>query len=379
MGDWEPGLECQILLSFADWVAAGGERSGEGSGKGSGEGSGHSGKEGGGVGGKADGGAGGGSGGGGGATSVAGGSTDRGGGDGGNGGDGGGGGGGGGGSEGSGGSGGSDVTADSERFAEPPSVYLASLSERYPNREKCEEVWSGEHMAYRCRDCGLSESSCMCVACFDPDQVCYFSLFSLYSVYIQCEVFAMLTSSTTTDPVQHIGHDYRLYRSSSGGCCDCGDTLAWKTTGFCGGHSGPDPSFDPSTQLPPSVQEGAKLAAQIVSRITSSLVASCEHDRELDLVGGLPGAEAEERRRRGEREVVGAFGKGIVSGIERCVRWIETFAEHCSGFRRIMCRVLSTPLPSRLLHCTSTIPNYFGRMYVPPSLLIHYFFITMVQ
>ena len=184
MGDWEPGLECQILLSFADWVAAGGERSGEGSGKGSGEGSGHSGKEGGGVGGKADGGAGGGSGGGGGATSVAGGSTDRGGGDGGKGGDGGGGGGGGGGSEGSGGSGGSDVTADSERFAEPPSVYLASLSERYPNREKCEEVWSGEHMAYRCRDCGLSESSCMCVACFDPDQVCYFSLFSLYSVYV---------------------------------------------------------------------------------------------------------------------------------------------------------------------------------------------------
>ena len=122
------------------------------------------------------------------------------------------------------------------------------------------------------------------------------------------------------------------------------------------------------------MQEGAKLAAQIVSRITSSLVASCEHDRELNLVGGLPGADAEERRRRGERGVVGAFGKGIVGGIERCVRWIETFAEHCSGFRRIMCRVLSTPLPSRLLLCTSTIPNYFGRMYVH----LVTFFITII-
>ena len=157
MGDWEPGLECQILLSFADWVAAGGERSGEGSG----ERSGHSGKEGGRAGGGAGGGSGGGSGGGGGATGVAGGSAGRGGGAGGDGGDGG------------GEDGGTSTVDTSTVDSVPPSVYLASLSERYPNREKCEEVWSGEHMAYRCRDCGLSESSCMCVACFDPDQVCY--------------------------------------------------------------------------------------------------------------------------------------------------------------------------------------------------------------
>ena len=36
------------------------------------------------------------------------------------------------------------------------------------------------HLAYRCLTCGISESSCICQDCFDPDQ--------------------------------HIGHNYRMYR-----------------------------------------------------------------------------------------------------------------------------------------------------------------------
>ncbi|RHY46720.1 hypothetical protein DYB34_010487, partial [Aphanomyces astaci] len=84
--------------------------------------------------------------------------------------------------------------------------FLASRSELYGpvNRNKCEEVWNGDHIAYRCRTCGLSDSSCMCVGCFDP--------------------------------AQHENHDYRIYRCSYGGCCDCGDDLAWKATGFCSRH-----------------------------------------------------------------------------------------------------------------------------------------------
>ncbi|KAL3656365.1 hypothetical protein V7S43_018739 [Phytophthora oleae] len=88
-----------------------------------------------------------------------------------------------------------------------PEGFHSCLSTHFGSvkRLKCEEVWHGDHMAYRCRTCGLSDSSCMCLACFDPEE--------------------------------HEGHDYRVYRCSSGGCCDCGDPLAWKPEGFCKKHS----------------------------------------------------------------------------------------------------------------------------------------------
>jgi len=70
---------------------------------------------------------------------------------------------------------------------------------------KCEVVWLNAHVAYRCRDCGTNESSCMCVNCFDSND--------------------------------HEGHDYRIYHSHSGGCCDCGDANAWKRDSFCKTHS----------------------------------------------------------------------------------------------------------------------------------------------
>ncbi|KAI9922715.1 hypothetical protein PsorP6_001483 [Peronosclerospora sorghi] len=88
-----------------------------------------------------------------------------------------------------------------------PTSFHSCLSNRYGSVErlKCEEVWHGDHMAYRCKTCGLSDSSCMCLTCFDLEQ--------------------------------HEGHDFRVYRCSSGGCCDCGDPLAWKPEGFCKKHS----------------------------------------------------------------------------------------------------------------------------------------------
>ncbi|KAL8009182.1 putative E3 ubiquitin-protein ligase UBR1 [Plasmopara halstedii] len=97
-------------------------------------------------------------------------------------------------------------TSMSVRFKLPEGFH-ACIAANYGSvkRLKCEEVWHGDHMAYRCRTCGLSDSSCMCLACFDPEE--------------------------------HEGHDYRVYRCSSGGCCDCGDPLAWKPEGFCKKHS----------------------------------------------------------------------------------------------------------------------------------------------
>jgi hypothetical protein len=69
---------------------------------------------------------------------------------------------------------------------------------------RCGELWIGHHTAYRCRTCGVTESSCLCVQCFDPDQ--------------------------------HQGHDWRMYKSDTGGCCDCGDAEAWLPSGWCMKH-----------------------------------------------------------------------------------------------------------------------------------------------
>ena len=69
---------------------------------------------------------------------------------------------------------------------------------------KCTTTWAGDHVAYRCKTCGVWGSSCMCVDCFDIDE--------------------------------HQGHDFRMYSSSTGGCCDCGDPAAWRPDGFCKKH-----------------------------------------------------------------------------------------------------------------------------------------------
>ncbi|KAF1773622.1 Zinc finger, RING/FYVE/PHD-type [Phytophthora cactorum] len=99
------------------------------------------------------------------------------------------------------------ISYEQEESTAGSTGFHACLAAHYGSvkRLKCEEVWHGDHMAYRCRTCGLSDSSCMCLACFDPEE--------------------------------HEGHDYRVYRCSSGGCCDCGDPLAWKPEGFCKKHS----------------------------------------------------------------------------------------------------------------------------------------------
>ena len=64
----------------------------------------------------------------------------------------------------------------------------------------CGMVWKTGDTVYHCRTCGMDPSCAICHECFaDSD---------------------------------HIGHDYWMF-SSGGGCCDCGDVEAWKSSGFC--------------------------------------------------------------------------------------------------------------------------------------------------
>ena len=66
-------------------------------------------------------------------------------------------------------------------------------------------MWLAGAVAYRCRTCQTGEQSSVCVSCFRSGNL-------------------------------HEGHDTVVYRSETGGACDCGDTEAWALGGCCAAH-----------------------------------------------------------------------------------------------------------------------------------------------
>jgi hypothetical protein len=68
----------------------------------------------------------------------------------------------------------------------------------------CTAVWMAGAVAYRCRTCQTGEQSSVCVRCFQAGN--------------------------------HEGHDYIMYRSETGGVCDCGDLESWSAHGCCDAH-----------------------------------------------------------------------------------------------------------------------------------------------
>ncbi|KAK9808772.1 hypothetical protein WJX72_003285 [[Myrmecia] bisecta] len=84
--------------------------------------------------------------------------------------------------------------------------YLDSLqAETKGRRGPCTAVWRAGAIAYRCKTCQTSQSSAVCLSCFKGGG--------------------------------HENHDYTMYISESGGCCDCGDPTSWKPEGFCPQHN----------------------------------------------------------------------------------------------------------------------------------------------
>ncbi|XP_015697922.1 E3 ubiquitin-protein ligase PRT6 isoform X2 [Oryza brachyantha] len=74
-------------------------------------------------------------------------------------------------------------------------------------RAVCGSVWGHNDLAYRCRTCEHDPTCAICVPCFQNGN--------------------------------HKDHDYSIMYTG-GGCCDCGDTTAWKREGFCSRHKGPE-------------------------------------------------------------------------------------------------------------------------------------------
>lgn len=64
----------------------------------------------------------------------------------------------------------------------------------------------------------------------------------------------------------HEGHDFVMYMSESGGCCDCGDPGSWKPEGFCPRHQAPSADAPPLSLAP---EEAALLRAllHVVMRV----------------------------------------------------------------------------------------------------------------
>ena len=82
-------------------------------------------------------------------------------------------------------------------------AFLASLRASAPT-SPCTRVWMAGAVAYRCRTCQTGEQSSVCVRCFKSGD--------------------------------HDGHDYIMYRSETGGVCDCGDVESWAREGCCPAH-----------------------------------------------------------------------------------------------------------------------------------------------
>ena len=70
----------------------------------------------------------------------------------------------------------------------------------YDSSVMCGLVWTANFVAYRCRTCGISPCMSICSDCFQAGN--------------------------------HEGHDYNMFRSHSGGACDCGDASVMRPEGY---------------------------------------------------------------------------------------------------------------------------------------------------
>ncbi|KAG6579876.1 putative ubiquitin-protein ligase of the N-recognin family [Phytophthora cinnamomi] len=202
-----------------------------------------------------------------------------------------------------------------------PARFHACLAARYGSvkRLKCEEVWHGDHMAYRCRTCGLSDSSCMCLGCFDPDE--------------------------------HEGHDFRVYRCSSGGCCDCGDPLAWRPEGFCKRHR-QLPQTPQTQQAQTHMHADERAAAQMLVRQTMRFCVDVLRDVHAACLRphGADGADPFYPRRAlprtgATRSALPAAVKLRVDRLQHTLAWLQMLSMSCLHYRNMISDTFFEELP----------------------------------
>jgi hypothetical protein len=92
---------------------------------------------------------------------------------------------------------------------EPSEEFVRKLAHGQGRKSAiCGKIWGKSDLAYRCLDCGTGPCSAVCAECFINGD--------------------------------HKNHNYVMYQSSAGGCCDCGDADAWLPSGNCCFHNDSD-------------------------------------------------------------------------------------------------------------------------------------------
>lgn len=131
-----------------------------------------------------------------------------------------------------------------------PSVLIKQFSQMDTPPSVCGRAFKLGEPTYSCRECGLDCTCVLCVDCFKQSE--------------------------------HRHHKYKMGMSNGGGCCDCGDTEAWKNDPFCKIHeAGRQTHESTENTLPEDVQERARITFEAVLRYCFEILS-------LDHVPGLP-------------------------------------------------------------------------------------------
>ncbi|XP_012287219.1 E3 ubiquitin-protein ligase UBR2 [Orussus abietinus] len=130
-----------------------------------------------------------------------------------------------------------------------PQDVLKKLSQMDNPPSFCGRVFKMGEPTYSCRECGLDPTCVLCVNCFKQSA--------------------------------HRNHKYKMGTSGGGGCCDCGDTEAWKNEPFCDIHlAGTQVKKSPVNKLPEDVVERANVTFEAVLKYCYELL-SLDHTPSL--------------------------------------------------------------------------------------------------
>ena len=141
-----------------------------------------------------------------------------------------------------------------------PKEFFASFPTTKAN-SVCNTVWKSGTIAYRCLVCEVDPTSAVCADCFINGE--------------------------------HSGHEYRII--IAGGCCDCGDAMSWRSSGFCARHGVPlgsdgKPEYQP--RLPADLL--AQLSAivdVVVTRLLRDTLLALEYEKAAN--AAPPGSQSQ--------------------------------------------------------------------------------------
>ncbi|CAH0490107.1 unnamed protein product [Peronospora farinosa] len=139
--------------------------------------------------------------------------------------------------------------------------------EKLPKRMCAYEFKPGD-IAWNCKVCQVDETCVMCNNCFISSD--------------------------------HEDHEVFFYYTQSGGCCDCGDTEAWASEGFCTRHKGAQDA-DPLSFLPPDLLVNSReciveVMKLVLDAIKEARFGSVIYSSDLDVVRDKLASQLPDRR-----------------------------------------------------------------------------------